>query len=272
MGRIGGFLSVLVVLSAVSGCVDDGASKEHAHDTHDHGQMMETANATKNATALIPKIVVVIDGNVTQPVNGSIPATVDANITFDGSNSTGDNLTFAWDFGDNETGTNAAEVHAYVAPGIFNVTLAITSGNQSANMSVLLNVTRATPVGGVVWMDAKSFTGTLPVGNPNAANFANTDHRDHVVTIVAADPNGTAVVAKRVRWTLDGSGTTAVDMTLYWRSGTTNLATGSTSNSVDEVLEYEGDMPAGDYVVRVRFNAGVNASYTVSGEIDYEAV
>ncbi len=270
MSRTGGFLSVLLLMTAFAGCTGEPEAKAASGVPDDAADSAGGANITLNET-LVAVIVVTIDGNVTEPLNGTIAAVTGTNVTFDGSNSTGDNLTFAWDFGDNATATNSSATHAYASPGSFNVTLAITRGNTTVDTNVLLNVTSGAPVGGVVWMDTKSFTGTLPVGNPNAANAANTDHRDHVVTILAADPNGTAVIAKRVRWTLDGSGPAAVDMTLYWRQGTTNLATGSTANTADETIVYEGDMLPGDYVIRVRFNAGVNASYTVTGEIDYDA-
>jgi hypothetical protein len=273
VGRFVGFVSVLVIASAFSGCMGDADAKEHDHADHDH---MESdamdANAAANATELVAAIAVTIDGNLSEAVNGSIPAAVGTNVTFDGSESVGDNLTFAWDFGDNETGENASETHAFAEPGVFNVTLTVTSGNETDSAYVLVNVTSAAPAAGVIWMDTASFTGTLAVGNPNSAFQANTDYRDHTVTILGADPNGTTVLAKRVRWTLDASGPAAVDLSLYWRKDGANLATVQTSNAADETLAFEGDMVPGEYVIRVRFNAGANASYTVSGEIDYEAV
>lgn len=267
--KLGGFLAITLLLTAVSGCLTED-SKATAADQRDVDAAAD-GNGTANATGPVAVITVSMDGNVTEAVNGSMPASTGTNVTFNGSASTGDNLTFAWDFGDNATGVNATETHSFADPGLFNVTLTVTSGNETGTASLLLNVTAAAPAGSVLWMDRQSFTGTLTVGNPNAANLADTDHRDHTVTIVAADANGTAVVAKRVRWVLSGSGATNVDMTLYWRKDGTNLATGGTSNTNDETILYEGDMVPGEYVIRVRFNLGASASYTVDGEIDYEA-
>lgn len=51
---------------------------------------------------------------------------VDATIDFDGSASTGDGLTYAWDFGNSTTGTGATAGGTYTANQSYNVTLTVT--------------------------------------------------------------------------------------------------------------------------------------------------
>jgi hypothetical protein len=60
-----------------------------------------------------------------------------------------------------------------------------------------------------------------------------------------------------------------VHLSLYWRDPTPANLASSTATSPDQEIQYDADMPPGDYVVRVRFNAGVQASYTVHAEVDY---
>lgn len=267
--RPGPLVAFFFVTIAFSGCFGgDDETTESPSPTDATGG---AGNGTVENATVMAVIVVSIDGNETSPVNGSIPAVVGANLTFDGSDSEGTNLTYAWDFGDDATGTNAMEVHAYAAAGLFNVTLTAASGNDTSSASVLVNVTLGGPQkGDLVWTDKKTFSGSLPAGNPNAAAVADVDYRDHTIQIVDKAPDGTPAMARRVKIVLDGSGASAVDMYLYWRRGTTNLAS-STGPGLDKTLSYEGDMPAGPHVVRVRFATGANAQYTVNVELNYFA-
>lgn len=262
----------------LSGCAaeDPGEPQETSDQGSEQSEGDEPApggNGTGEASAspIAAVIVVLVEGNATSPENGSVPASVGANVTLDGSGSQGDNLSFAWDFGDGATGTNATEVHAFGAAGLYNVTLTVARGNESDEAGVSVNVTAAGPAPGeIIHTDRKTFTGTLTVGNPNTATAANVDYRDHVVEILGTTPNGTAI-ANHARITLDGSGAANVAMFLYWRSPSgTNLAS-STAQTPDQSVDYQADMPPGQYVVRVRLFAGANAAYTVTAEIDYAA-
>lgn len=271
-GWIALFSALLFVLLAFSGCL--GGDSTDGTEGSDGGATTspEAGNVSVEASPVLAVIAVFVDGNESQAVNGSIPALEGANLTFDGSRSTGTNLSFAWDFGDGTNGTHANETHAYAAAGLFNATLAVASGNETSTASVAINVSSAGPKpGDLVWADKKQFSGSLPVGNPNTATAADVDYRDHVVEIVGAAPDGTPAMAKRVKIVLDGSGAGAVYLYLYWRSPTgSNLASGTTA-SQDQTITFAGDMAPGKYVVRVRLFAGVQASYTVKADIDYLA-
>jgi len=62
---------------------------------------------------------------------GPYQGIVNTDIQFDGSGSydpDGDPITYAWDFDDGTTGTGATPVHAYAAPGIYDVCLTVNDG------------------------------------------------------------------------------------------------------------------------------------------------
>ncbi|HLE47277.1 MAG TPA: PKD domain-containing protein, partial [Candidatus Thermoplasmatota archaeon] len=162
-----GWLVVVSLLTVgLSGCF---GGDEPVQDDQEHGDDTGDGNMTaENITAVIA---VTINGTAANPINGSIATFVGTNVTFDGSGSNGTNLSYAWAFDDDTSGTNVTEVHAFAAPGLFNVTLSVSQGNTTAQASVMLNVSVSGPqTGDLVWTDKKAFTGNLPVGNPNAAS------------------------------------------------------------------------------------------------------
>lgn len=259
-------LAILVLTASLAGCAGGGGGGDD--------EPVDTTSTTQTSTgpAFAAVIKVLVAGNLTAPVNGSIPADAGVALTFDASNSTGAILTYAWDFGDNATGGNEVETHAYAEGGTYNVTLTVTGlGNASANATVRIAVADD-PAGAFLFTEAHTFTGSLPLANPNSCMNQGVDCRDHVVTIVAADANGTPALANNVTIILDGSGTTAVHMQMFWRSPDgTNLAQ-TAASGLDHTLTYSGDMPPGDYVVRVRLFVGAQASYTIAVAVDYVSV
>ncbi|MBI2078228.1 MAG: PKD domain-containing protein [Euryarchaeota archaeon] len=272
-GSVVALMMLVVTFAGCSGGGDDAGSKDAATGTGG------STPSSANVTAVIK---VTIDGNETTPVNGTIAAIVGANLTFDGSGSNGTNLSFAWDFGDGATGSNASAVHAYGAPGLFDVTLTVSQGNATGTASLAVNVTAGGPApGSFVGTDKKPpVTGTLLFGNPNAVNAATYgyDHVDIPVKILAAWTDGTPVVAKKIVIKLDGSGAAAPAMGVYWRdpAGANKatspfVSTSNTSPQQDATLTYAADMPAGDWVIRVRLQIGVQGAYSVTRDVDYFA-
>ncbi|MGB2727362.1 MAG: S8 family serine peptidase [Halobacteriota archaeon] len=70
--------------------------------------------------------------------DGPYTGTEDVAITFDGSGSSdsdGDPLTYAWDFGDGSTGTGVKPTHAYTAGGTYTVTLVVNDGKVDSEPS-----------------------------------------------------------------------------------------------------------------------------------------
>ena len=259
--RVAVGLTVLVLLSGCSG----GKGKDADHDDEPVDDV-DALVATGNVTAVIE---VSVDGVPLAAVNGSFPVVVGTNVTFNASRSTGGQLTFEWDLAGKEA-NGMTVVHRFEALGTHTVGLTVVGRSAFDEAEVVLNVTSGgPPAGTVIHTQRESFSGSLTLGNPNAPSQAGVDYADHAVVIAAATPNGTGL-AKTVRITLVGSGTLALEMTVYWRDAAGNLANeGSGLGAADASLEYSEDMPPGDYTVRVRLNTGAEADYDVTVEVDY---
>jgi hypothetical protein len=247
----------LFVVLALSGCFGGGADDDDLMDDED--MMGEPANAV---------ISVLENGTVLAPADGTVAVPIEVELTFDGNASTGANASFFWDFGDGATALGAVTTHAYAEEGVFNVSLTVGSGNDTDTAALALNATVAVPAVPVLLETVPfTFSGSLPLPNPNAAMNEGLDHADHVVTLAATTTEGVPAVAREVRIHLESSGG-AVATYLYWRSPDgTNLAIGQ-ANSATQDIVFAEQMPPGDYVVRVRLFLGAAADYTITGEVD----
>ena len=61
--------------------------------------------------------------------------TINQDISFNGSSSTASNGTYAWDFGDGQTGAAVTAIHRYQRGGTFTVTMTVTSDNRQSSTS-----------------------------------------------------------------------------------------------------------------------------------------
>lgn len=262
--------------AVLSGCIggsDESSVDVGADASADASVDAENGTVEANATVVTAVIVVSIDGNVTEAVNGTIDALQGQNVTFDGSQSQGENISFAWDFGDNATGTNATEVHAFASPAAFNVTLTVTAPDgTAATASVVLNITSAGPAPGTVLRDEKKrFTGT--VTQPVAEAFCGTspagmDKLTFTWEIAANEPDGTAVMVNRFQFKFTASATN-ID-TDYYFFGPDGKEIASAhgfepTDGPEKPIDVQGEFAPGKYKVEVRSCASVNASITVDG-------
>ena len=72
--------------------------------------------------------------------------TINLDVSFNASSSTVSNGTFAWDFGDGETGTGVTTTHRYQRGGTFTITLTATNdARQSSTASRTINVSTTLP-------------------------------------------------------------------------------------------------------------------------------
>lgn len=270
------FLSTALLTIVLSGCI--GGSNESSVDvgadaSADASVDAENGTVEANVTVVTAVIVVSIDGNVTEAVNGTIEALQDQNVTFDGSQSEGDNLTFSWDFGDNATGSNMTEIHAFAGSGQFNVTLTVTAPDGTATTaSVVLNVTSAGPAPGTVLRDEKKrFTGTVtqPVAEVYCGSSpAGMDKLTFTWEIAATEPDGTAVMVNRFQFKFMASATN-ID-TDYYFFGPDGKEIASAhgfepTDGPEKPIDAQGEFAPGKYKVEVRSCASVNASITVDG-------
>ena len=138
-----------------------GVSPTHAYATAGTFTVALTVTDTSGAanslstTATISALPLANPGG---PYSGNVGQT----ITFDGSTSTaptGQTLTYAWNFGDNATGTGVSPTHAYSAVGIFTVALTVTdtSGGTNTNTTTATigsggapSITSFTPTSGTI--------------------------------------------------------------------------------------------------------------------------
>jgi hypothetical protein len=121
-GYVGGMRAVLAVgvllLLPLSGCF--GLTK------NDDSQ--GTGNPADMGPEPVANFTILVDGNLTAAVNGTLSLPAGINITFDATSSTGTDLAFAWDMGDNTTFGTIPEIPM---PDEQNSTSGNSTGNQT---------------------------------------------------------------------------------------------------------------------------------------------
>lgn len=70
------------------------------------------------------------------PTTGEAPLAV----SFDGTGSSGENLTYSWNFGDGATGTGSTVSHTYQNTGAYTATLTVSDGSVSRSSSIAITV------------------------------------------------------------------------------------------------------------------------------------
>ncbi len=151
---------------------------------------VDSAPVTTTAT-----VTEVNDPPVADP-GGPYSGTEDLALAFDGSGSSdpdGDPLTYAWDFGDGNTGTGVAPSHTYLAGGIYTVSLVVNDGT----------------------VDSAPATTTATIAAANQPPVS--------------DPGGPYSGTANVALTFDGSGSSDPDgdpLTYAWDFGDGNNGTG----------------------------------------------
>jgi PKD repeat protein len=122
-----------------------GVSPTHAYSSAGTFTVSLTVTDTGGEANTAMTVAVVVPLPVAKP-GGPYNGNVGQTITFDGSQSTapgGQTLTYAWNFGDNTTGSGVSPTHAYSSAGTFSVSLTVTDtsgGTGTAMTSVVVNV------------------------------------------------------------------------------------------------------------------------------------
>jgi PKD repeat protein len=113
------------------GMTGTGATPSHIYS--DGGDYNVSLTVTDDAGVPASDRAMASIGAASQPpvadANGPYAGSVDAAVSFDGSDSSdpdGSIATYDWDFGDNTAGTGANPTHAYTAEGTYPVTLTVT--------------------------------------------------------------------------------------------------------------------------------------------------
>lgn len=102
MSRVVGIIALVVLIAPFSGCF---GGKEDAPATTSSSAADQGAALSTPGSPPVASLNITMDGNATESnaTTGAISVKVGVNLTFDASASTGSNLTFAWDLGDNTT-------------------------------------------------------------------------------------------------------------------------------------------------------------------------
>lgn len=87
-------------------------------------------------------------------------ATINQDVSFNGTSSTVSNGTFEWDFGDGQTGTGATITHRYARAGTFTITLLVTSDTKTIS-----SASRTITIAGTVTAPTFNFTPASPAIN-----------------------------------------------------------------------------------------------------------
>lgn len=283
----GRFLVAVLVMNAVfAGCLGSGedASPKSSPTASETSEASPSPSAAPENAAPTAAIQVLQDGTELAAENGSFAATEGNNLTFDGSASSdpeGDALTFAWDFGEGSSDSNATAVHAFAA-GNFTVTLTVAdSAGLSNSSSVQLVVAPAAPQGPapgtMLKEEKKQFKGTYTVGVqqgfPCVGNTNGVSHTfTHAWEVPVADPaTGASVVISKWALVLTG-GTTTVDqaMQLVGPDGK-SLSDMDAASDNGEKITLEGSFPPGKYQIKVFGCVAVNGSYTLDGTATWTA-
>ncbi|MBI2078133.1 MAG: PKD domain-containing protein [Euryarchaeota archaeon] len=280
-------LASLILVTAFAGCFADEAPEPAAETTDDGAEPSEDAgNATENTTAAPAVHVVVSDnGTALEALNGTYAATVGVNLTFDASGSTGDNLTFAWDFGDGNTSSEAVATYAFAVAGNATVTLVVADGAGATNETTLpFAVGASAPAGPapgtflevLTLTDSGTYTAAVQTGaaastsNPywcvgaTSGVSANKVITWAIPTVLA---NGTRVAVAEFDLKLTG-GQTTVDQGLRLTdpAGKNTDVDAAPAGDNGEKLVSEGEFVGGTYKVGVYGCIAVNGTWSLTAK------
>jgi hypothetical protein len=276
---------------ALSGCLgEDGSDPAGAGDGTDGGDTgnqtgTADGNSTTGASTTAPappaaSFSILVDGNSSEPENGTHVVPLGADVTFDASGSQGDDLSFAWDLGDGNTSSGAEALYAYSATGNVTVTLTVTdSAGQTDEASADLRVESAGPAPGTPLTPVvEEFSGTILVGTQGDSGCGITgtvDVASHTFTIPAADEaTGAAILVSKFLIEMSlGATALDIDMALVGPDGST-LGAGTDFNALSgptETIEVDGEFAPGDYTIEVTGCTAVAGDYDITATADVVA-
>ncbi len=260
-----------LMMVGLSGCADVGEPHDASESADVHGAEVGDNNATNENVTLaeiMPVVSIIVDGNVTELVNGTYALPADTNITFDATNSTGNITMFEWTIG-NQT-LNGTVIQFAFPAGNHTVDLtAIGAANQTAALSLAINATSMGPA-------APELVGSSDISFSKAAStFVN--GACNTGTQELTFPDGTET--QYLKMTLDPSWTgvaLSINYKLMLRDADgNNVASASRAGGSDNFVLEASDLalPGGVYTAigEVCATMGPQVSFTVVGQADHYA-
>jgi PKD repeat protein len=177
------------------GATGTGATSAHTYAAAGTFTASLTVTDNQGATSTITHPVTVTAPAANNPPVAAFTSTV-ASLTasFDGTTSTdpdGTVASYAWSFGDGQTGTGSTVSHSYATAGTFTVSLTVTD-NQGATATVSHPVTTIAPPANVT---AKADFGTATTGGWGAADVGGTwTNAGSAASYLVADGYGQQIV------------------------------------------------------------------------------
>ncbi len=220
-----------------------------------YAETVNTTDASYFGNTLRAICMFAMTGNFWKPCSGNACPIADIsatpisglaalNVSFDGSNSSdpeGDNLTYAWDFGDGSMGTGAMTNHTYTTPGTYTATLTVDDGECQRSTTVEITVIDPTPQPPVAIASADIYN--APSGTTITFDgTASTDPNDDIVSYEWDFGDGTTATGPNPThsYTMDGTYTVTLkvtDATGLMHTTTITITIDSTS-CVDFIVEY----------------------------------
>ena len=149
-------------------------------------------------------------GTTPTSLSGDVPFPV----SFDASASTGDIVSYSWDFGDNSTGSGSTSTHTYITEGTYNATLTVTNSiGTTSQKSVVVNVD-ATPIAAIT---------TIPISLSGDTPF-----------VVSFDGSGSTGNLSTYSWNFGDNSTGSGSMTSH------TFTTAGTFNTILTVTSVNG--------------------------------
>lgn len=208
------------------GTTGTGVTPSHAYTAGGSYQVALTVTDDQGATNVVTQTVTVTAPPNQPPVAAFTDSNTNLAASFDGSassDSDGTVASYAWDFGDGNTGTGVTAHHNYAADGTYNVTLTVTD-NQAATTVLTKSITVAANVAPVASFTA-SQTNLLAAFDASGSSDADGTVASYAWNF-GDETTGTGLTASH---TYTAAGSYQVSLTVTDNQGATNISTQTVS-------------------------------------------
>ncbi|MTD12744.1 PKD domain-containing protein [Nakamurella sp. YIM 132087] len=235
-----------------------GATPSHSYTAAGTYQVTLTVTDNRGATNAITKPVTVTAPPPNQaPTAAFTSAATFLDATFNGGGSTdtdGTIASYAWNFGDNTTGTGATPSHSYTAAGTYQVTLTVTDDKGATN-AITKPVTVTAPPANQA--PTASFTAQAMELTGNFDATASSDPDGTIASYAWNFGDGTSGTGKTVSHPYAAAGTYQVTLTVTDNKG----ATGTSTQPLQVTAPVPNQAPTANFTSSVE-NLTVNVEST----------